>query len=159
MEDSHKISEDIRENCSLSNSSQFTNQTMQSAMSILRYFENLHFNDKPITVNTQSTWKIDVPENPLAKTIAKLSKTNPTLISGRPLWSKNMPKIYENPKILQIRLNTLQRLLRLSRITEWVLLEMNFWNNEYVLFEIHQTKDILNGEKNYPLISRMRWKV
>ena len=112
------ISEDIRENCSLSNSSQFTNQTMQSAMSILRYFENLHFNDKPITVNTQSTWKIDVPENPLAKKIVKLSKTNPTLISGRPLWSKNMPKIYENPKILQIRLNTLQRLVRLSRITE-----------------------------------------
>ena len=112
------ISGDIRENCLLSKSSQFTNQTMQSAKSILSYFENLHTNDKPITVNTQSTWKIDVPENPLATQIVKLSKTNPAIISGRPLWSKHRPKIYENPKIIQIRLNTLKRLKRLSNITE-----------------------------------------
>ena len=75
-------------------------------------------NDKPIVVKTNSTWKRDVPENPLSRQIHKLTQINPTILSGRYLLSKTMPTIQEDPRILQIRLNTLQRLSRISNIDE-----------------------------------------
>ena len=112
------ISESIEENCFFTKSSQFTDQTMQSAMSLLSFFKNLHANDNPIAVKTQSTWKRDVPENPLSIQITKLTKINPIILSGRPLQSENKPTICEDPQIVQLRLNTLQRLERISNISE-----------------------------------------
>ena len=107
------LSEDIRENCNISASSQCTTQSMQSAQSLLYFFKNMHMNDAPIAVRTQPN-KIDtVPDNPLTTKVLKLSQMNPAVLSGRLLRSKNIPTKYDDPQILRIRFNTLQRLIRL----------------------------------------------